>query len=150
MASPDPSEFTVNIDPWASSNAIRSTGPMAIALFGGGIRVGFKTMVGRTRGVRLPAIAVAVATAAISVAAAAVFDSGCCSVTVVGVGIGVGFGAVAIGSAVGVAATAIEVAVGDGFSVGTTSFDDESEHPMIARVKMAIRTLSSENVINRR
>lgn len=75
MASPEPSEFTVNIDPRPSSKAIRFTGPVAIALFGGGTRVGFKTMVGRTRAGRLPAIAVALVIAAISVAAAAVFDS---------------------------------------------------------------------------
>lgn len=116
---------------------------MAIALFGGGVRVGFKMMVGRTRAGRLRAIAVAVEIAAISVAAAAVFDSDFCSVTAVGVG----STAVATGSEVGVAAMAVEVAVGDGLSVGTTPFDDESEHPITAS---AISALSSGNVINRR
>lgn len=143
MASPEPSEFTVNIDPRPSSKAIRFTGPVAIALFGGGVRVGFKMMVGRTRAGRLRAIAVAVEIAAISVAAAAVFDSDFCSVTAVGVG----STAVATGSEVGVAAMAVEVAVGDGLSVGTTPFDDESEHPITAS---AISALSSGNVINRR
>ena len=84
--------------------------------------------------------------AAISVAAAAVFDSDCCSITAVGVG----STAVATGSAVGVAAMAVEVAVGEGLSVGGVAFDDESEHPIIASALTAIRALSSENVINRR
>ena len=59
-------------------------------------------------------------------------------------------GAVATGSEVGVTAAAIEVAVGDVLSVGGVSFDDESEHPIIASVVRAIRALSRDNVINRR
>lgn len=145
MARPDPSEFTVNKEPSPSSKAIRSTVPVAIALFGGGIWVGFSTIVGRTRVARSPAIAVTVATAAISVAAAAVFDSDCCSVTAVGVG--VGSGAVAAGSEVRVAATAVEVAGGDVFSVGTTSAVGALEHPTIVS---AINALSSKYEIDRR
>jgi hypothetical protein len=103
-------------------------------------------MVGRTRAGFSLAIAVAVAIAAISVAAAAVFDSEGFSITAAGVG----STAVAAGSVVGVVATVIEVAVGEGLSVGSVSFDDESEHPIIASVLTAIRALSSENVINRR
>ena len=143
MARPDPSGSTVNKDLNPSSKAIRFTGPVAIALFEGGTRVGFKSMVGRTRAGRLPAITVTVATAAISVTAAAVFDSDCCSVNAVGVG----STAVATASKVGAAATAVEAAVGEGLWVITGSFDDESEHPIIAS---AIRALSSGNVINRR
>jgi len=83
--------------------------------------------------------------AAISVAAAAVFDSDCCSITAAGVGSTV----VAVGSVVGVGAMGVGVAVGELLSVGGVSFDDESEHPIIASVLTAIRALSSENVINR-
>jgi len=61
--------------------------------------------------------------------------------------VGVGSTAVATASKVGVAATDIGLAVGEGFSVGTGLFDDESVHPIIAS---AIRALSSENVIDRR
>jgi hypothetical protein len=43
----------------------------------------------------------------------------------------------------------VGVAVGELLSVGGVSFDDESEHPIIASVLTAIRALSSENVINR-
>ncbi len=107
-------------------------------------------MVGRTRVGRSPAIAVTVAIAAISVAVAAVFDSDCGWDTDVAGGVDVVFGAVATGSEVDVTAAAIVVAVGDVLSVAGVSSDDESEHPIIARVVRAIRALSRDNVINRR